>query len=94
MNAKNPITIEDEVYPKYSANLAVTSFYKKGGQFEVNAALRLVPTRIDQEGNVIKKDSYYKSVLLGSLNATSGEEQQAINEIYNAIQNYINIKEL
>lgn len=94
MNASNPITIDDELYPKYSANLAVTSFYKKGGTFEISAALRLVPTRIDEEGNVVKKDSHYKSVLLGGLDAASSHEQEAINQIYNAIQNYISIKEL
>ncbi len=94
MNTPTPNIIEGESYPKYCANLAITSFYKKGGNFEVNAALRLVPTRIDEEGNVIKSEENYKNVLLGSLQEVNPEEQQAINEIYNAIQNYINVKGL
>jgi hypothetical protein len=94
MNSSNPNIIEGESYPKYCANLAITSFYKKGGQFEVNAALRLIPTRFDEEGNVIKKEDSHKSVLLGSLDDANEEEQQAISQIYNAIQNYINIKGL
>jgi hypothetical protein len=94
MNASTPNVIEGESYPKYCANLVITSFYKNGGHFEANAALRLVPTRFDEEGNVIKKDDQYKSVLLGSLQNANEEEQQAIVQIYNAIQNYINVKGL
>jgi hypothetical protein len=94
MNASTPNIINEVQYPKYCANLAITSFYKKGGNFEVNAALRLVPTRIDEEGNVIKSEENYKSVLLGSLQEANPEEQQAITQIYNAIQNYINVKGL
>jgi hypothetical protein len=94
MNASTPNIIDEIEYPKYCANLAITSFYKKGGAFEANAALRLIPTRIDEEGNVIKKEENYKSVLLGSLREANPEEQQAIAQIYNAIQNYINVKGL
>lgn len=94
MNAPTPNVIENVEYPKYSANLAITAFYKKGGTFEANAALRLVPTRIDEEGNIIKSEENYKSVLLGSLQEANTEEQQAISQIYNAIQNYINVKGL
>ena len=94
MNASTPNIIDGVEYPKYCANLSITSFYKKGGTFEANAALRLIPTKIDEEGNVIKKDSEYKSVLLGSLNTANSEEQQAVSQIYNAIQNYINVKGL
>jgi hypothetical protein len=94
MQPSVPNIIEEIEYPKYCANLAITSFYKNGGQFEVNAALRLIPTRFDEEGNVIKKEDSYKSVLLGSLNDANNEEQQAIAQIYSAIQNYINVKGL
>ena len=94
MQPSTPNIIEEIEYPKYCGNLAITSFYKKGGQFEANAALRLVPTRFDEEGNVIKKEDSYKSVLLGSLSDANAEEQQAISQIYNAIQNYINVKGL
>lgn len=94
MQASTPNIIEEESYPIYCANLAITSFYKKGGNFEANAALRLVPTRFDEEGNVIKREDKYKSVLLGSLQEASEAEQQAISQIYNAIQNYINVKGL
>jgi hypothetical protein len=94
MQASTPNIIEGESYPRYGATLSITSFYKNGGQFEANAALRLVPTRFDGEGNVIKRDDHYKSVLLGSIQDANQEEQQAILQIYNAIQNYINVKGL
>ena len=94
MQPSTPNIIEELEYPKYCANLAITSFYKNGGKFEVNAALRLIPTRFDEEGNVIKKEDSYKSVLLGNLQDANKEEQEAISQIYNAIQNYINVKGL
>ena len=94
MEASTPNIIDGEEYSKYCASLAITSFYKQGGQFEANAALKLVPTRFDQQGNVIKKEDSYKSVLLGSLQDANEEEQQAILQIYNAVQNYINVKGL
>lgn len=92
MQASTPNIINGETYPKYNANLAITSFYKDGGNFEANAALRLVPVRFDDNNTVIKNDENHKSILLGSLRDANPEEQQAISEIYNAIQNYINIK--
>jgi hypothetical protein len=94
MQASISNIIDGENYPRYGATLSITSFYKTGGQFEANAALRLVPTRFDTEGNVIKREDSYKSVLLGSLQDANEEEQQAIAQIYNAIQNYINVKGL
>jgi hypothetical protein len=94
MEASTPNVIDQEIYPKYCANLAVTSFYKNGGVFEATAALKLIPTRFDNEGNVIKREDQYKSILLGNLQECNTEEQQAVQQIYSAIQNYINAKGL
>lgn len=94
MNAFNPNIIEGETYPLYSANLAITSFYKNGGDFDVSACLKLIPTRLDAEGNVDKKELFSKSLLIGSVNEMSVEERAAMDQIYAAIQNYINVKGL
>lgn len=94
MNASVPNVIEGESYPKYCANLAITAFYKKGGEFEANAALKLIPTRIDEDGNVAYKHDNSKNILLGSLKDADLDEQQAIQQIYNSIQHYINVKGL
>lgn len=94
MQPSTPNIIEELEYPKYCASLAITSFYKDGGQFDANAALKLVPTRFDEEGKVVKREDFAKSILLGSLQEALPEEQQAIQQVYNAIQNYITVKGL
>jgi len=94
MNASTPIIIDGKSFSKYNASLAITSFYKDGGNFEANAALRLIPVRFDENNNVIKSEDEHKNVLLGSLLDADTEEQQAISQIYQAIQNYIIIKGL
>lgn len=94
MNASTPNIIDNQNYPKYNASLAITSFYKNGGNFDASAALRLTPVRFDENNNVIKNDENYKNVVLGSLLDANEEEQQAVSQIYQAIQNYINVKGL
>ena len=94
MQPSTPNIIEELEYPKYCASLAITSFYKDSGHFDANAALKLVPTRFDEEGKVVKREDFAKSILLGSLQEALPEEQQAIQQVYNDIQNYITEKGL
>jgi hypothetical protein len=94
MQPSTPNIIEEIEYPKYCANLAITSFYKDGGQFDANAVLKLVPTRFDEQGNAVKREDFAKSILLGSLQEAASEELQAIQYVYAAIQNYIKVKGL
>jgi hypothetical protein len=94
MQPSIPNIIEELEYPKYCASLAITSFYKDGGQFDANAVLKLVPTRFDEEGKVVKREDFAKSILLGSLQDAQPEELQAIQYVYTAIQNYIKVKGL
>jgi len=93
MNTTQPIEINGQSYPFYSANLAITSFFKDG-EFEANAAMRLVPTRLDENGNAVTADDQAKSVLVGTTKGITGAEEEAMNEIYMAIQKYINVKGL
>jgi hypothetical protein len=93
MTSATPIEYDGEVYPLYSANLAITSSFVNGNM-EANAAMRLVPTRIDSEGNAVTLDSQAKSVLVGTTQGISGPEQEAMAAIYAAVQNFINAKGL
>jgi hypothetical protein len=93
MQSSNPITIDNEVYPLYSANLAISSKYSEG-QFEANAAMRLVPTRLDEQGNSITAEEHAKSVLVGTTKEISGPEQEAMQEIYQAVQKFLIAKGL
>ena len=93
MTTNTPITVDGEIFPFYSANLAISSSFRNGN-FEANAAMRLVPTRLDENGNGITSDENAKSVLVGTTQGISGPEQDAMVAIYQAVQNYINIKGL
>ncbi len=93
MQSTNPITINNEVYPLYSANLAISSKYSEGS-FEANAAMRLVPTRLDEQGNPITAEDHAKSVLVGTTKGISGPEQEAMQEIYQAVQKFLIAKGL
>jgi hypothetical protein len=93
MITTTPIEYNGEVYPLYSANLAISSSFKNGS-IEANAAMRLVPTRLDAEGNAITLDEQAKSVLVSSVQGLSGPEQEAMTAIYAAVQTFINAKGL
>lgn len=93
MQSTTPITINGEVYPLFSANLAISSKYSEGN-FEANAAMRLVPTRLDEQGNPITSEENAKSVLIGSTKDISGAEQEAMQKIYLAVQEYLVAKGL
>lgn len=93
MQTTQPLELEGNVYPLLNANLAITSSYKNG-QFEACAAMRLVPTRLDENGNGITSDENGKSIIIGTLDGISGPEQEALTKIYEAVQNYIVAKGL
>lgn len=93
MTTNNPITVDGEIFPLFSANLAITSSFKNGA-FEANAAMRLVPTRLDENGNGVISEENAKSVLVGTTQGISGAEQEAMAAIYAAVQNYVNVKGL
>ena len=93
MTSTTPIEYDGEVYPLYSANLAITSSFVNGN-IEASAAMRLVPTRIDSDGSAVTLDSQAKSVLVGTVQGISGPEQQAMAAIHTAVQNFINAKGL
>lgn len=93
MTTNNPITVDGEVFPLLSANLAISSSFKNGA-FEANAAMRLVPTRLDENGNGVTSEENAKSVLIGSTKDISGAEQEAMQKIYLAVQEYLVAKGL
>jgi hypothetical protein len=93
MQTTNPIEDNGHVYPLYSASLAISSLYKNN-QFEAYTSLRLVPTRLDEQGNGITLEEKDKSIAIGTVTNISGPEQEAMQEIYQAVQKYIIAKGL
>jgi hypothetical protein len=93
MTATTPLIIDGESYPYYSMNLAITSYYQAGDE-KGNAALRLVPTRIDESGNAVTRDDYAVPVLLGDMTGLNEPERTTVGTIQQALQNFINLKNL
>ena len=93
MNATTPIVIDGKEYPYYSFNLAISTKYE--GNSEIgSAALRLVPTRVNETGNVENDEINFKSILLGSTAKMQDPEKTAVQKIQQALQEYIYSKGL
>lgn len=93
MNATNPIEINGKQYDKFSLNLAITGRYLSDGSSDANVAMRLVPTRID-DNEVITADEAAIGIALGSLAGSDAATQQAVGAIQAALQAYISAKGL
>ena len=93
MNASAPSTIDGKQYDRYSLNLAITGRYLGDGSSDANVAMRLVPTRIENN-EVITADEAAIGIVLGSLAGSDEATQQAVSAIQAALQAYISAKGL
>lgn len=93
MTTTQPLIIDGIQYPYYSANLAITTSFVNG-QLQANAAMRLVPTYLDENGNGVTKEELAKSVVVGTVRGLDEAEQEAMLAIHQAVQNYITVKGL
>ena len=93
MNASAPIEIDGKSYDKFSLNLAITGRYLGDGSSDANVAMRLVPTRIENN-EVITADEAAIGIVLGSLAGADAATQQAVAAIQSALQAYITAKGL
>lgn len=95
MIATNPITIDGQIFDRYSLSLAITGKYNGDGTPGACINLLLTPTRIDDSGDVITATDADTSILRGSLSeVTDPAEQTAIAAIQQALQIYIQSKGL
>jgi hypothetical protein len=93
MQSTNPTEINGEIYPLFGANLAITSLYKNN-KFEAYTSLRLVPTKLDEQGNSATSEQHAKTIAIATVSDLTGPEQEAMQEIYQAVQKYIIAKGL
>jgi len=94
MNATNPIEINGKSYDKFSLNLAITGFYKADGSQDASIAMRLIPTRVENEV-VETADSAAIGLLRGSFSEIADPaEQAAVAAIQTALQTLISTKGL
>lgn len=94
MTASTPLQIDGKQYDRYSLNLAITGFYKADGSQDASIAMRLIPTRVENE--VIETaDSAAIGLLRGSFSEIADPaEQAAVAAIQSALQSYITAKGL
>lgn len=92
MNLNNPVTIDNQIYDKATINLAVSTNYTNGVE-DLNMAIRIVPTRIDPNGNAVTADSNALGIFRGRLSELSSDaENNLINNLLVSLQALLNEK--
>ena len=91
MKPSEPIVIDGETYDLYTLNLAVTSKYLGDATEDASIAMRLIPTRI-QDNEVITAGEESRAFSMGTLLGSDQITMQTAYAIQAAIQNYINVK--
>lgn len=77
MNLNNPIVIDNETYDKAIINLAISTNYTNGVE-DLNMALRIVPTRIDSDGNAIMSNSNSIGIFRGRLSEINNDKENVL----------------
>jgi hypothetical protein len=88
MQSTNPINVNGESYPLYAAHLAISSTYENK-EFDACVSLRLIPTKLDSDGNAKFLDSHAHSIVIGTASDAKGAEKEALTEFYQALQRLI-----
>lgn len=89
----NPIIIDGQTYDRYTASLAINTEYL-GNYLDAQVSMRLVPTRLDENNNVVLAEDYMIPLTLGTTEGITGPEEVAMMGIFNSVQNYILAKGL
>ena len=93
MLASAPITIDGQVFDRYSLNLAISGGYTPAGDTDARVAMRLVPTRLES-GLVHTADAHATGITLGTLAGADPATQTAVAAIQQALQSYLSAKGL
>lgn len=92
MNLNKAVTIDNQVYDKATINLAVSTTYTNGVE-DLNMAIRIVPTRIDPNGNAVTADANALGIFRGRLSElTSDAENNLVNNLLVGLQTLLNEK--
>jgi hypothetical protein len=94
MTASTPLQIDGKQYDRYSLNLAITGGYKSDGSQDASIAMRLVPTKVENEV-VETADQAAIGLLRGHLSEIADPaEQAAVAAIQTALQTLVFAKGL
>lgn len=95
MIASKPIQINEQEYDRYSLNLSINGFYNADGSPDATVAIRLIPTKINENGEIEKVESSAFPILLGSIqNNIDSDSKLAVEQIQKILQEWINNKGL
>lgn len=89
MRASNPVTIDGLEYSHLSINLAITYRVLDADNGDAQVAMRIVPTRIDENGAVQTADDAAISKIMGSLSEAGPDAATAAQNVFNAIKAYL-----
>jgi predicted pyridoxine 5'-phosphate oxidase superfamily flavin-nucleotide-binding protein len=92
MLANNPVVIDNETYDQLGINLAVTYRVTGNGTGDASVAMRIVPSRIDQDGNVITADEAAMGISVASLDGVDQDAVTAVDAVKAAIEAYLAAK--
>lgn len=90
MTPTNPIVINGEVYDRYTTSLAFMIRYNSDGTSTTSCNVRLVPTRVTSDGQVITADDYGRNMLMGQEEGAKPDVLAAVQGIKDIGQNFIN----
>jgi hypothetical protein len=89
----NPIIIDGQTYDRYTASLAINTEYI-GNYLDAQVSMRLIPTRLDENNNVILSEDNMVPLTLATTEGITGPEETAMLGIFSSVQNYILAKGL
>lgn len=92
MLANNPVVIDNETYDQLGINLAVTYRVTGSGTGDASVAMRIVPSRIDQDGNVITADEAAMGISVATLDGVDPDAVTAVDAVKAAIEAYLAAK--
>jgi hypothetical protein len=84
-----PIIIDGETYDRYTASLAFMVRHNPDGTSTTSCNVRLVPTRITEDGQVITADAHGRNMLMGQEAGASADTLVAVNGIKQIGQAFI-----
>lgn len=90
MKPTTPIEIDGEIYDRYTSSLAMMIRHNRDGTSTTSVNVRLVPTRVTADGQVITADAHARTMLMGREAGASEDTLAAVTAIKQAGQNFIN----
>lgn len=89
MRATNPITVDGVVYDHLSINLAITYRVIDADNGDAQVAMRVVPTRVTEDGEVVTADAAAIGFSIATLNGVDPDAAAAADGVFAAVQAYL-----